>query len=115
MQQGVYVMYDPKGNVVHVGSTPSGFQGIWQRLRNHLHRASSFTKVHLKDNGAVLRTGYGFRCLVVLDHRMRALLEHYAIGHLCPAHLGIWNKGNKASLTPAIEKRIVRMRNTRIA
>jgi hypothetical protein len=63
MQEGVYVIYGPNGRVLHVGSTPSGFQGIWQRLRNHLHKASSFTLVHLKGNGAQLRNGYGFRCM----------------------------------------------------
>src|SRR5882757_9834263 len=76
MQQGVYVIYSPKGEVLHIGSTPSGLLGIWQRLKNHLHRASSFTKVHLNNNGAILRTGYSFRCLIVANHRMRALLEH---------------------------------------
>jgi len=110
MQQGVYVIYGPNGRVLHVGSTPSGLQGIWQRLRNHLYKASSFTLVHLKGNGAQLRNGYGFRCVVVTNHRLRALLEHYAIGHLCPAHLGIHNKGNKPSLTAATERRIVRSR-----
>jgi hypothetical protein len=110
MQQGVYVIYGPNGRVLHVGSTPSGLQGIWQRLRNHLHKASSFTLVHLKGNGAQLRNGYGFRCVIVTNHRLRALLEHYAIGHLCPAHLGIHNKGNKPSLPAAMEQRIVRLR-----
>jgi len=110
MQQGVYVIYGPSGKVLHVGSTPSGFQGIWQRLRNHLHKASSFTLVHLKGDGARLRKGCGFRCLVVTNHRLRALLEHYTIGHQCPAHLGIHNKGNRSSLSVATERRIVRMR-----
>jgi hypothetical protein len=110
MRQGVYVIYGPNERVLHVGSTPSGFQGIWQRLRNHLHRASSFTRVHLKGNGAQLRNGYGFRCIVVTNHRLRALLEHYAIGHLCPGHLGIHNKGNKPSLTVATERQILRSR-----
>lgn len=110
MQQGVYVIYSPNGQVLHVGSTPSGFQGILQRLKDHLHKASSFTLVHLKGNGAILRSGYGFRCVVVKDHRLRALLEHYTIGHLCPAHLGLSNKGNKPSLSTQMEKRILRMR-----
>jgi hypothetical protein len=44
MQQGVYIIYSPKGEVLHVGSTPSGFQGIWKRLRDHLGRASSLRR-----------------------------------------------------------------------
>src|ERR1700690_475459 len=68
MQQGTYVIYGPNERVLHVGSTPSGFQGIWQRLRNHLYKASSFTLVYLKGNGAQLRNGYGFRCVVVKNH-----------------------------------------------
>lgn len=110
MQQGVYVIYGPSEGVLHVGSTPSGFQGIWQRLRNHLYRASSFTRVHLNGDGVQLRNGCGFRCVVVTNHRLRALLEHYTIGHLCPAHLGIHNKGDKPSLTAATERRILRMK-----
>jgi len=45
--QGVYVIYDPLGNVAHVGRTPSGSGGIRQRLKNHLHGASSFTRQRL--------------------------------------------------------------------
>jgi hypothetical protein len=108
--QGVYIIYGPDGRVLHVGSTPSGFQGIWQRLRDHLHKASTFTMVQLKGNGAELRKGYGFRCLVVKQHRQRALLEYHAIGHLCPAHLGTRQKGTKPPLTAAMARRIVRLR-----
>ena len=43
-KQGVYVIYNPHGRVLHVGQTPSGVGGIRQRLGNHLHNASSFTK-----------------------------------------------------------------------
>jgi hypothetical protein len=110
LHQGVYIIYGPSERVLHVGSTPSGFQGIWQRLRNHLHKASSFTRVYLKGNGAELRKGYGFRCLVVKQHRLRALLEYYAIGHLCPAHLGTRQKGTKPPLTAAAARWIVRLR-----
>jgi len=56
MQQGVYVIYGPNGRVLHVGSTPSGLQGIWQRLRNHLYKASSFTLVHLKVAASAIGT-----------------------------------------------------------
>jgi hypothetical protein len=89
--RGVYVIYDPSGCVVHVGRTPSGKGGIAQRLQNHLNSASSFTEKYppLKGNGSKLRDGYTFRCLPVPNDRIRALLEAYAIGHLCPAHIGL--------------------------
>jgi hypothetical protein len=88
-RQGVYVIYSPRGRVVHVGRTPSGTGGIRQRLGNHLHNASSFTARFLDGHGAELRRGYTFRCLVVKNRRVRALLEAYAIGRLCPAHIGL--------------------------
>ena len=85
---GVYIIRDGKDNVVHVGRTPSGKYGIAQRLYNHLHGSSSFTNVHLKGVGRMLRDGYAFQCLEVESSRERTLLEAYAIGCLCPAHLG---------------------------
>lgn len=62
---GVYVIYNPRGQVVHVGGTSRGQQGRAQRLRNHLHGASSFTLRHLKKDGSRLRCGYTFQCVVV--------------------------------------------------
>jgi excinuclease UvrABC nuclease subunit len=88
-RQGVYVIYDPLGKVDHVGRTLSGSGGIRQRLRNHLHGASSYTMQRLKGQGSKLRRGYNFRCLVVQSRRRRALLEAYAIGCLCPSHIGL--------------------------
>jgi hypothetical protein len=87
--QGVYVIYERSGRVVHVGRTPRGSRGIRQRLANHLHNLSSFTNKYLNGRGSELRDGYMFRCLVVEDPRKRALLEAYATGCLCPAHLGL--------------------------
>ena len=87
--QGVYIIYNPQGEVLHVGRTPSGAGGVRQRLSNHLHAASSFTNKFLKGDGSKLRGGYRFQCLVVEDRRLRALLEAYAIGCLCPAHIGL--------------------------
>jgi hypothetical protein len=91
--RGVYVIYDPNEKPAHVGSTPRAKHGIRQRLADHLAGKSSFTKKHLKKVPAKLRPssrkrGYLFQCLVVEDDRLRALLEAYAIGHLCPAHMG---------------------------
>lgn len=88
MEPGVYIIYDPKSVVAHVGRTPRGKLGIRQRLKNHLHSSSSFTSQYLKGAGHVLRSGYTFRYIIVKDPRTRALLEAYATGCLCPAHLG---------------------------
>ncbi len=87
--QGVYIIYDKRGKVLHVGRTPRGARGLKQRLANHLHGKSSFTEHYLENDGSRLRDGCGFRCLVVPDVRHRALLEAYATGRLCPAHLGL--------------------------
>src|SRR6266851_8863976 len=87
--RGVYVIYTRRGRVVHVGGTPRGKGGIAQRLRDHMHGASSFTAKYLKGKGSKLRLGYAYRCLVVRKRRHRALLEAYAIGQLCPAHIGL--------------------------
>jgi hypothetical protein len=87
-QQGVYVIYSPKHEVLHVGSTPMAKNGIAQRLRNHMAAQSSFVLRYLDGDGSQLRGGYMFRCLVVENRRLRALLEAFAIGHLCPAHIG---------------------------
>jgi hypothetical protein len=87
--QGVYIIYSPQGRVLHVGRTPRGKKGLRQRLNNHLHAGSSFTLRYLDGHGARLRNGYKFRCLAVESPRLRALLEAYATGMLCPAHLGL--------------------------
>jgi excinuclease UvrABC nuclease subunit len=88
-RQGVYIVYSPNNHVVHVGRTPSGANGIRQRLKNHLHNESSFTTKYLDGRGSALRKKYSFRYLIVKNRRQRALLEAYAIGCLCPLHLGV--------------------------
>ena len=62
---GVYVIYDPRGKVAHVGRTPRAAGGIAQRLRNHMAGASSFTKGKLKGDGSKLRGKYKYRCIEV--------------------------------------------------
>ena len=95
---GVYVIYSPAGRPLHVGCTPRGKHGIYQRLQDHLSNRSSFTTKYLKGRGDRLRRkGYKFRCWIVKNPRTRALLEAYAIGQLCPAHIG---HGAGALLTP---------------
>jgi hypothetical protein len=91
--QGIYLIYAPRKNdkrrVVHVGSTYRGKAGLHQRLNDHLHNGSSFSNVYLKGHGDRLRKGYAFRCLPLASPRRRALLEAYAAGYLCPAHIGL--------------------------
>lgn len=88
-EHGVYIIYSPRRReVLHVGRTYRGAGGLRKRLQNHLHGASSFTHTYLEGHGAILRKGYAFRCLAVKRSRQRALLELYATGVLCPAHLG---------------------------
>lgn len=86
--QGVYVIYDPKGRVAHVGRTVRGKRGLHQRINNHLHGRSSFVIKALNGKGAQLRQGFKFRFIAIENGRLRALLEAFAIGQLCPDHLG---------------------------
>lgn len=93
-EQGVYIIRK-NHSVLHVGRTYRGKNGIRHRLKNHLQASSSFTKIYLNGNGAKLREkGYTYQQLVVKDPRKRALLEAYAIGMLCPKHIGIGEKVN---------------------
>jgi hypothetical protein len=55
-----------------------GKRGLYQRLNNHLQGASSF----------VIKALDGYRCIAVENNRLRAFLEAFAIGHLCPDHIG---------------------------
>jgi hypothetical protein len=90
-EQGVYVIYSPhKKKVVHVGRTYRGKAGLRQRLKNHIHGSSSFTLVYLKRRGKKLKRGYKFQYLPLPNRSWRrcALLEAYATGNLCPAHIG---------------------------
>lgn len=86
---GVYIIYNPRGDVLHVGASVRGVNGLRQRLNNHLHSRSSFVRRYMNKQGAKLRRGYFLRCLPVKNHRHRALLEAYTIGYLCPAHIGL--------------------------
>jgi hypothetical protein len=98
-KRGIYVIYSPRGKVLHIGGTPRGQRGIRQRLGNHLHGQSSFTNKSnylrryggrtLKDRYTYVREHCSYRCLAIEDERLRVLLEAYAIGHLCPDHVGL--------------------------
>jgi excinuclease UvrABC nuclease subunit len=86
---GVYIIYSPESEVLHVGSTPRARNGLRQRLKNHLQSKSSFVRSYLAGDGSKLRQGYRYKYLIVPDSRERALLEALAIGTLCPKHLGL--------------------------
>lgn len=86
--RGVYLILSPRGDVLHVGSTPRAANGIRQRLYGHLRNGSSFVKVYMKNDGERLRGGYQFKYVVVRSPRQRALLEAYSIGQLLPKHIG---------------------------
>ncbi len=86
---GVYIIRKNE-TVLHIGRTVRGKAGIYQRLKNHLYGSSSFTKKYLQGNGKRLQEdGYTYQYLVLKKPRKRALLEAYAIGMLCPKHIGL--------------------------
>lgn len=86
---GVYIIYGPRGTVLHVGRTVRGAHGLRQRLNNHLHGNSSFTIHHFSGQGSKLRGTHKYAFVEIPDDRTRALLESLAIGCLCPKHLGV--------------------------
>jgi hypothetical protein len=83
---GVYVIYSSRGKILHVGRTPRAVLG--KRLKNHPHGGSSFANKYLKGDYSRVRA-YKFRCLFEANRRKRGLLEAYATGRLCPAHV-VW-------------------------
>ncbi len=88
-QPGVYVIHNEQ-IVLHVGRTLRGGGGIHQRLKDHLYGSSSFTNKYLNSRGATLRKdGYTYQYLKLDDSRKRALVEAYAVGTLCPRHIGL--------------------------
>ena len=87
-KHGVYIIYNPKNKVLHVGNTPSGRKGLNQRLYNHISCAGVFHKKYLEPNKIKMRGTHKFKYLEVDNIRQRALLEAYTAGKLCPIHFG---------------------------
>ncbi|MDG4898164.1 hypothetical protein P9272_31995 [Mesorhizobium sp. WSM4976] len=85
---GVYIIYGADGQVLHVGKSSRGKRGVFQRLMNHLAGQSSFVNLYFKGDKTQVRA-CGFRFLSIDDARTRALVEAYATGYLCPAHIGL--------------------------
>jgi hypothetical protein len=92
---GVYIIYNPQNEVLHVGNTPSGRKGLNQRLYNHISCTGVFYEKYLKPNKIKMRGTYKFKYLEVADIRQRALLEAYSAGKLCPLHFGTGAKMSK--------------------
>ena len=91
--QGVYIIYNKKGKILHVGRTRGGEDGLNQRLYNHLTNNSSFSKNYLRAHQIKLRQIGRFKYIKVDNARVRALLEALTTGKLCPVHLGTGKKG----------------------
>ncbi len=87
-QQGVYLIRDAHGRVLHVGRTTRARKGLVDRLRGHLGGRSSFVVHYLDNNPEKLRAGFTYAWIVVPNHRLRALVEALATGQFCPAHIG---------------------------
>ncbi len=86
---GVYVIRREE-DILHVGRTLKGKNGLRQRLKNHLYGNSSFVRNYLSGNGDILRSdGYTYQYLILKDARERALLEALATGKLCPKYIGL--------------------------
>lgn len=66
-EQGVYIIRNPKGIILHVGRTLRAKYGLWQRLYNHLNGQSSFVAQYkeLNGDGSKLRKGYTFQYLLI--------------------------------------------------
>ncbi len=84
---GVYIICSKRGRALYVGRTHCK-GGLYQRLHGHLNGRSVFAR-NLPIGPDSLRKGFFFQCLPVKNHRARALLEHAAVGRLCPKHLGL--------------------------
>ena len=81
---GVYIIRQGE-TVLHIGRTLRGRGGLHQRLKNHLHGSSSFTKEYLKGRGATLREGgYAYQYLELEDLENEHFLKPMQLGHFAP-------------------------------
>jgi hypothetical protein len=87
-EKGVYVIYDPQFEPLHVGNTPRGKNGICQRLNDHIGGSSSFAKNYLKPHNLSLKYGFMYRLLEIQNARERALVEALTSGRICPKYIG---------------------------
>ncbi|MBS1551966.1 MAG: hypothetical protein JST15_07860 [Bacteroidetes bacterium] len=94
-KQGVYIIYNFNKEVLHIGRTYRGSQGLKQRLKNHLYRSSSFMQNYSEVTPEILRSTCKFKCIEVENFRERAYLESLAVGSLCPKYIGSNDKKSK--------------------
>jgi predicted GIY-YIG superfamily endonuclease len=87
-KHGVYIIYSSNNEILHVGMTPYGKDGLNQRLYNHISKSGVFYREYLKPRNMSLRGTCKFRYIEIEDARIRALLEALTAGKLCPAHFG---------------------------
>jgi GIY-YIG catalytic domain-containing protein len=97
-QQGVYVIRNQRGTVLHVGRTVC--RSLRDRLNDHLKGNSSFTQYYNWFEGDASKL-YQRRCtfqfLVEENDEKRAILEAYTTGRLCPRHIGTGQKTHGSS------------------
>jgi hypothetical protein len=98
VKHGVYIIYGPIDEVLHVGNTPSGRKGLDQRLYNHISCTGIFYQKYLKPNKINMRGTYKFRYIEVENIRIRALLEAFTAGKLCPLHFGTGAKSGNSNV-----------------
>jgi hypothetical protein len=92
---GVYIIFSPSGKPLHVGRTLRGKKGLCQRLKNHLHRNSSFVRNYRSGRDTKLRKGYKFAYVKVPTARRRALLEAFTVAKQCPKYLGLGQRARR--------------------
>ena len=56
-KHGVYLIFSPDDEILHVGTTKRGKNGLNQRLGNHRSGNSSFTIKFLNNQGQLLSAG----------------------------------------------------------
>lgn len=88
IEQGVYIIYNQKGIVLHVGKTDRAKNGLNQRLQNHLRNQSSFSKKYLIPNTVNIRFEGRFKYIEIENDRLRTFTEAFTVGKLCPKHVG---------------------------
>jgi len=85
---GVYIIFNSKGVVSHVGNTRNGKKGLCQRLNNHLNGTSSYRKNFLRPRNLSVRNGFTYKLIEISSGRHRVFLESLACGLLCPEYIG---------------------------
>jgi len=89
---GVYIIKKGK-SILYVGKTNRAQDGLRQRLTDHLYGRSSFRINYKGPKGKLDIRQCKIEYIKKRDHRIRALLEAYATGMLCPKYIGTGERG----------------------